>query len=110
MEEISIQIPEFVDRETKVHRKCSMGLHGNKILPNSFWPYVRRYRDDNIVDRVMNVWKKILFKFHNSSIERQTFVESIPWFGVETKFWLTVFGHIFVVIGMKIVSIERRNL
>ena len=58
----------------------------------------------------MNVWKKILFKFQNSSIERQTFVESVPRFCMETKFCLAVFGHIFVVIGTTTLSIERQNI
>ena len=51
VEEISVQIPEFVDRETNVHRKCSMVLRGNKFFPSIFWPYFYRYRDDNFVDR-----------------------------------------------------------
>ena len=42
MVEIYVQIPEFVDRETNVRRKCSMVLHGNKIFPSSFWPYFCR--------------------------------------------------------------------
>ena len=52
MEETSVQIPEFVDREANVRQKCSSVLCGNKIFPSSFWPYFRRYRDDNFVDRV----------------------------------------------------------
>ena len=51
MEEIFVQIPEFVDRETIVRRKCSMVLRGNKIFPSSFWPYLCRYRDDTFVNR-----------------------------------------------------------
>ena len=51
VEEISVQIPEFVDRETIVRQKCSMVLCGNKILPSSFWPYFRRYRDESVVNR-----------------------------------------------------------
>ena len=53
MEEIFVQILEFVDRETNVCRNRSMVLRGTKILPGSFWPYFRRYRDDNFVDRAM---------------------------------------------------------
>ena len=51
MEEISVQILEFVYRETNVRRKCSMILHGNKKFPSSFWPYFRHYRDANFVDK-----------------------------------------------------------
>ena len=51
VEEISVQIPEFVDRETNVRQNYSTILRGNKILPSSFWSYFRRYRDDNFVDR-----------------------------------------------------------
>ena len=86
MEEISVQILEFGDRETNIRRMCSLILCGNKKLPSIFWPYFRRYRDDNFVDGVMNAWNKFLFKFQNSSIERQTFIESVPRFFVETKF------------------------
>ena len=53
VEEISVQIPEFVDRETNVRRTCSMVLRGNKILPSIFWPYFCRYRDENFVDRAI---------------------------------------------------------
>ena len=41
------------------------------------------------------VWKRFLFKFHSSTIETQTFVETVPRFCVEQKFWPVVFGHIF---------------
>ena len=51
VEEISVQIPEFVDRETIVRRKCFIVLRGNKNFPSSFWPYFHRYRDDTFVDR-----------------------------------------------------------
>ena len=51
VEEISVQIPELVDRETIVRRNSSMVLHGNKIFPGSFWPYLRHYRDDTFFDR-----------------------------------------------------------
>ena len=110
MEEIFVQIPKLVDRETNVRGNCSMVLRGNKILLGSFWPYFRRYRDDNFVDRATNAWKKFLFKFQNSSIERQTFVEIIPWFCVETNFFLVVFVHIFIVIGMATLMIARQNV
>ena len=50
MEENSVQILDFIDRETNVRRKCSMFLRGNKIFPNSFWPYFCRLRDDTFVD------------------------------------------------------------
>ena len=52
VEEISVQIPEFVGRETNIHQKCSMVLRGNKIFPSIFWPFVRHYRDEFFVDRV----------------------------------------------------------
>ena len=51
MEEIYVQIIEFVDRETNVRRKCSMVLRGSKILSSSFWTYFHRYRDKCFVDR-----------------------------------------------------------
>ena len=107
MKEISIQIPEFVDRDTNVRRTCSTVLRGNKKFPSSFLPYSRRYRDDNFVDRVTNVWKKFMFKFQNSLVERQTFVESVPSVCVQTFFFLAVFGHIFIVIGKTFLLIER---
>ena len=53
MEEISVQILEFVDRETNVRQKCSMVFCGNKNFPRSFSPYFRHYRDDSFVDRAM---------------------------------------------------------
>ena len=53
VEEIFVQIVEFIDRESNVRRNCSMILRGNKIFPSNFWPYVFRYRDDNFVDRAM---------------------------------------------------------
>ena len=53
VEEISVQIPEFVDRETNVHQNCSIVFRGTKILPSSFGPYFPHYRDDNCVDRAM---------------------------------------------------------
>ena len=55
MEEISVQILEFVDRETNIH-------------------------------------------------------QIVPRFCMETKFFLAVFGHIFVVIGMIVLSIECQNV
>ena len=87
-----------------------MVLRGNKKFPSSFSPYFFHYRDENFVDRATNVWKKFLFKFHKSSIERHMFVKRVPWFGMEAIFCLAVFGHIFVIIGMKTLSIERRNV
>ena len=110
MGEISVQIPEFVDRETNVHRKCSTFLHGSTIFHSIFWPYFRRYRDDKFVDRSMNVWKKFLFKFQNSWIGRQMFVKIVPQFCVEPKIFPAIFGHISVVIGTIILSIEQRNV
>ena len=106
MEEISIQIPEFVDRETNVRRNYSMVLHGNKKFPSSFWPYFRHYRDNKFVDRVMNAWNNFLFKFQNSSIERQMIIEHFPWFVMETRFCVAFFGHICITIGMKTVLIN----
>ena len=108
MEVIFVQIPEFIDRETNVHRKCSTVLRGNKILASNFLPYFSRSKDEKFVDRATNAWKKFLFKFQNSSIERQTFVERDPWLYVETKNCLAVFGHIFVIIGTTTLLIERR--
>ena len=55
-------------------------------------------------------WNFFLFKFQNLSIERQSFVETVPRIFVETKFCLAVFGHIFVIIGMTTLLIERRNV
>ena len=52
-------------------------------------------------------WNKFMFKFQNSSIKRQMFVKTIPRFCVEPKIFPAVFGHIFVIIGMIIFSIER---
>ena len=95
MEEISVQIPEFVDREKNIRRKCSTILRGNKILPSSFWPYFRRYREDNFVDRVMNARKKFLFKFQNLSIEKQTFAKSVPRFCMENKIFPIHFWPFF---------------
>ena len=86
-----------------------MVLHGNK-KNGSFFPYFRRYKDENCVDRATNVWKNFLFKFQNSSIERQMIIEHFPWFVMETRFCVAVFGHIFVVIGTKTVPIEQRNV
>ena len=62
MEEIYVQIPNFVDRETNIHQKCSTVFRGNKIFPSSFFPYFHRYRDDKFVDKattVENELKKI---------------------------------------------------
>ena len=53
VEEISVQIPEFVDRETNIRRNRSTVFRGTKILPGSFWPNFCRYRDDHFVDRAM---------------------------------------------------------
>ena len=53
-------------------------------------------------------WNKFLFKFQNPSLETQTFLERAPQFCMETKNFLAVFGHIFVVIRTTTLSIERR--
>ena len=51
-----------------------------------------------------------MFIFQNSSIERQTFVETVSWFCVESKFCLAGFGHIFIVTGMILSLIEQQNV
>ena len=55
VEEISVQILEFIDRGAIVRQYgchvSSIVLRGNKIFPSSFWPSFRRYRDDCFVDR-----------------------------------------------------------
>ena len=63
VEKISVQIPEFVNRETNVRRKCSTVLLGNEKLSSNFWPYFRRSRGDKFVNRASNMWKKFLLKF-----------------------------------------------
>ena len=51
-----------------------------------------------------------MFIFQNSSIERQTFVEMVSRFCVESKFGIAGFRHIFILTGTILSLIERQNV